>query len=52
VTTGDPAEFVRLGSRVLRRRIESAEHISLDALRELPDARLLDMLEATREGEA
>ena len=52
VTTGDPAEFVRLGSRVLRRRIESADYISLDVLRDLPDARLLDMLESTREVEA
>lgn len=32
-TTGDAAEFAGLGSRVLRRRIECAEHVALDDLR-------------------
>jgi glutamate racemase len=43
-TTGDPAEFSRLGSRVLRERIERVEHVSLEQLGDLPGADLLDML--------
>lgn len=35
-TTGAPAEFTRLGSRVLRQRIERAEGVALDTLRALP----------------
>lgn len=31
-TTGDPAEFAALGSRVLGRRITRADHVSLEAL--------------------
>lgn len=36
-TTGDPAEFRKLGSRVLRRRIMRAEHVPLEDLARLTD---------------
>ncbi len=41
-TTGDAEEFARLGSRVLRESIPSVEHVSLDELEALPDARMLE----------
>lgn len=42
VTTGDAAEFARLGSRVLRRRISTAEHLALGELEtiDVPDLRV------------
>jgi len=46
-TTGDAEEFARFGSRVLRRRIDAVEYLSLDALRSLPSAELLALLETT-----
>lgn len=45
-TTGDAEEFARLGSRVLRRPIESAEYVDLDELRSLPGPELLALLDA------
>jgi glutamate racemase len=45
-TTGDTGEFTRLGSRVLRRRIESVQPVSLTELTELPSAELLGLLDA------
>ncbi len=45
-TTGDATEFTRLGSRVLRRRIESVETVSLGDLAALPSEDLLDLLDA------
>jgi len=44
-TTGDPLEFARLGSRVLRRRIESAEYVSLESLMKSPSAELLTLVD-------
>ncbi|MDZ4180071.1 MAG: glutamate racemase [Coriobacteriia bacterium] len=46
VTTGDPAEFERLGSRVLRRPMVGASYISLETLSATPSAELLAMLDA------
>ncbi|MCG2808192.1 MAG: hypothetical protein L6413_08000 [Coriobacteriia bacterium] len=43
-TTGDPGEFVRLGSRVLRHGIDSAERVSLEQLIGLPSQHLLELL--------
>lgn len=43
-TTGDPGEFVRLGSRVLRHGIDSAERVSLEQLMGLPSQHLLELL--------
>ena len=45
-TTGDPAEFARLGSRVLRSRIEDVESITLAELQRLPGTGLLELLDA------
>ena len=45
-TTGDTTEFALLGSRVLRRRIHSAEHVSLETLAALPSEALLALLES------
>jgi glutamate racemase len=45
-TTGDSTEFSLLGSRVLRRRIDEAEHVSLEKLHDLPDDELLGLLES------
>jgi glutamate racemase len=44
-TTGDATEFTRLGSRVLRRRIESVEKVPLEELAELPGSELLELLD-------
>jgi len=43
-TTGDPAEFTRFGSRVLRRPIENVECVPLETLRALPSAAHLSLL--------
>jgi glutamate racemase len=45
-TTGDPVEFERLGSRVLRRRMPGASHVSLETLRATPSPEFLSMLES------
>lgn len=45
-TTGDPAEFQRLGSRVLRSRLSEVEHVSLDVLRAQVSGEMLSVLEA------
>jgi glutamate racemase len=45
-TTGDATEFSLLGSRVLRMRIDEAEHVSLETLHDLPDDELLALLES------
>ena len=42
-TTGDVGEFAELGSRVRRKRIDSATHVTLDDLISLPSAELLEM---------
>ncbi|MBW6468928.1 MAG: glutamate racemase [Coriobacteriia bacterium] len=47
-TTGDPAEFARLGSRVLRERISGVEQVSLDELTALPSAERLALLDDHR----
>ena len=47
-TTGDPAEFARLGSRVLRERISGVEPVSLDALAALPSPERLALLDDHR----
>ncbi len=44
-TTGDAGEFERLGARVLGRPIDVAAHVDLAALRILPDAGLLGLLD-------
>lgn len=44
VTTGDPEDFARLGSRVLQSPIPSAEWVELDVLRALPSAERLAMI--------
>lgn len=44
VTTGDPAEFARLGSRVLRTAIGDVDHISTDELAALPSDAVLELL--------
>jgi len=48
VTTGDPAEFAKLGSRVLRERIEQAESVPLADLTALPSQERLALLDDTR----
>ncbi len=48
-TTGDPAEFVRFGSRVLRRPIDAAGHVALDELRAIPTPELLALLDRSAE---
>ena len=48
VTTGDPAEFAKLGSRVLRERIEQAEYVPLADLTALPSRERLALLDDTR----
>jgi glutamate racemase len=48
VTTGDPAEFAKLGSRVLRERIEQAEYVPLGDLTALPSRERLALLDDTR----
>lgn len=45
-TTGNPGEFARLGSRVLRARISSVEHVPLDELATMPGPAALAALEA------
>ncbi len=44
-TTGDPVEFARIGSRVLRQRISSVDKVDLSELTGLPSARLMAALE-------
>lgn len=44
-TTGDPEEFERLGSLVMRRSIGPVEHVSLETLTSLPPADLLHVLD-------
>lgn len=44
-TTGDPTEFSRLGSRVLRSEIDSVEAVALDDVISLPDSGLLGLLD-------
>ncbi len=51
-TTGDPGEFARLGSRVLRARIEQAEHVELDDLRSHRTERLDALLREADSGDA
>jgi glutamate racemase len=48
VTTGDPAEFAKLGSRVLRERIEQAEYVPLADLAALPSQERLALLDDAR----
>lgn len=49
-TTGDPAEFARLGSRVLRERITAAERVGLEELAALVSHdRLMLLSEGTEE---
>lgn len=50
-TTGDPAEFRRLGSRVLRSSIERAEFVSLESLASGVSAELLAYLDPGIGGE-
>lgn len=52
VTTGDPAEFAKLGSRVLRERIEQAEYVPLADLTVLPSRERLALLDDTRSEDA
>lgn len=47
VTTGDPAEFARLGSRVFGQPVTDVERITLDHLRSLPSAAALSLSEAS-----
>jgi len=52
VTTGDPAEFARLGSRVLRQPIETAEHVGVHELEALPAPERLSLLTEDRTEDA
>jgi len=45
-TTGDPQEFARLGSRVLRQQISDVEHVSVEQLGELLTNELAALLNA------
>ncbi len=49
-TTGAADEFRRLGARVLRQPIESAEHVALDRLQALPAPELLALLPTAPSG--
>lgn len=49
-TTGDPTEFARLGSRVLRSKIDSVESVELEDVISIPDAGLLGLLEEAPAG--
>jgi glutamate racemase len=53
-TTGDPVEFARLGSTVLRRPIKSAHHLPLDALEgiAIPPMRAENVVTIEEEGAA
>ena len=52
VTTGDPIEFARLGSRVLRERIATAEQVGLATLRALPSPERLALMDDERTEDA
>jgi glutamate racemase len=52
VTTGDLAEFAKLGSRVLRERIERAEYVPLADLTVLPSRERLALLDDRRSEDA
>ena len=43
-TTGDPSEFIQLGSRVLRSPITEAEGVNLQELVDLPSIELLELM--------
>lgn len=50
VTTGDPHEFARLGSRVLRMPIDEVTFITTDELAALPGTDLLGLLDEYHDG--
>lgn len=48
-TTGQPDEFAKLGSRVLRCKISQVERVELDELRALPTPEALELLTRTEQ---
>lgn len=48
-TTGDPAEFARLGGRIMGERMSEVETVSLEELASLPHPELLSLIETVSE---